>query len=295
MVGIKVQRSQGRRYFSWTLFSRLALSLGFAVSLSAETPDHWRGLVRTALTKLEESQERVVSKYVFRRAGERREFQADGKLKSERTWVVQRVFRDGFFFPTVIERDGKPLSEAELQSNDEWIQKRIVELKAMTPEQRKQLRDEEKARDQQEDAWLRELPDALEFRKAGEEMLNGRAAILLECSPRSGYRARNMRARVFEKTRGRIWIDKGDSEMARTEAEVFEAVNIGWGLLGRIEKGTRFLLSRRKLDQETWGADSQIIRFAVRVMLVKSIHNEVVNRYSGYRLGLEPGAVASSN
>lgn len=264
------------------------------VCLSAQTGGDPRELVRQALNRLDEGQERVVSNYGFRRAGERREFDSEGKVKVERKWVVERVLRDGFFFSKLVERDGQTVPEAEQQGNEAGFQKRAAELKAMSAEQLKQLRQEERNKERQEDSWLRELPDALEFHRAGEELMNGRPTLVLDCSPRSGYRAKNIRARVFEKMRGRVWIDKADSEMAKAEAEMFDSVNIGWGLIGRIEKGTRFLLSRRKLGDDAWGVDTQVIKLSARV-LFKSLRTEVVHHYSDYRHRSQLLTAASRN
>ena len=261
--------------------------------LSAQTGE-LRELVRRALNRLEENQERVVSNYAFRRAGERREYYTDGKLRSENRWVVERVLRDGFFFSKMVEREGQAVPEAEQKGNEEQFLKRAAELKAMTPEQLKLLREEERSKERREDVWLRELPDALEFRSAGEETINGRVAIVMDCSPRKGYRPKNIRARVFEKMKGRVWLDKADLEMVKAEAEMFDDVTIGWGLIVRIEKGTRFLLSRRKVGAETWAPETQVIKLSARV-LFKSLRSEVVNRYSDYRHRSEISPAASAN
>ncbi len=132
-------------------------------------------------------------------------------------------------------------------------------------------------------SWLAEFPEALEYKKVGEEEIAGRVTWVLECSPRAGYRARSLRARVFEKTRGRVWIDVADSQLVRVDAAVFDTVNIGWGMAAKIQKGTRFQIDRRKLPDGAWLPESQTIRFAAKVMLVKSLAVEESARFSGYR------------
>jgi hypothetical protein len=67
------------------------------------------------------------------------------------------------------------------------------------------------------------------------------------------------------------------------DAEVFETVNIGWGVLGRVNKGTRFHIDRRKLDDGTWLPQTQTVRFAARVPLFKTIAQEETTRYSEFR------------
>jgi hypothetical protein len=45
-----------------------------------------------------------------------------------------------------------------------------------------------------------------------------------------------------QKTTGTLWIDRTDRELVKAEAEVFDTVNIGLGLLGGVGKGRRFTL-----------------------------------------------------
>ena len=55
-------------------------------------------------------------------------------------------------------------------------------------------------------------------------MLNGRPTLLMEATPKPGYKAKNMRARVFEKMKARIWIDKASSELVKADADMFDTV-----------------------------------------------------------------------
>lgn len=139
------------------------------------------------------------------------------------------------------------------------------------------------ARRAEDTSWLKEFPEALEYKKVGEEEIAGRLAWVLECSPRAGYKAQSLRARVFEKTRGRVWVDVADSQLVRVDAAVFDTVNIGWGMAAKIQKGTRFQIDRRKLPDGVWLPESQTIRFAAKVMMVKSLAVEESARFSGYR------------
>lgn len=139
------------------------------------------------------------------------------------------------------------------------------------------------ARRAEDTSWLKDFPEALEYKKVGEEEIAGRVAWVLECTPRAGYKAQSLRARVFEKTRGKVWIDVADSQLVRVDAAVFDTVSIGWGMAAKIQKGTRFQIDRRKLADGAWLPESQTIRFAAKVMMVKSLAVEESARFSGYR------------
>ncbi len=272
--------------------ARALLILLLAPAAWAGTPDDLRALVRQSLARLESS-EKKAGDYGFVRKVERKEFASGGRIKNQWSLVLKRELEDGILVTRPIERDGKPLPEEERRKNQEALRKRQAELKALTPEQLEKRRAENRKRESDEDAWLKEFPEALDYQLAGEETIDGRPAAILDCTPRPGYKARNMRARVFEKVRGRLWIDKAETELVRAEAEVFDTVNIALGLLGKIEKGTRFFIQRRRVAPETWLPETETVRFAARVMLFKSMNNEVTTRNSEFRHRSEMAARAS--
>ncbi|MGH9660053.1 MAG: hypothetical protein ACRD96_16010 [Bryobacteraceae bacterium] len=249
----------------------LLVTLTLTLTLAVEP----RELMRQSLARLEESNRRIAD-YGYVRHNERKEFSAAGALKSQRTWTVKREPIEGVMVMHLVERDGKPVPAEERARIDEAIRKYVAEAKVNPPEPPRPRGSSD------EEAWLKEFPDALDYRPAGEETIRDRTALVLECSPNRTYRPKNMRARVFEKTRGRVWIDKLTSDLIRADVEVFDTVSIGWGMLGRIEKGTRFYLDRRPVD-DTYLPDTQTIRFGARMMLFKTMHNEVTTRYSGFR------------
>ncbi len=140
------------------------------------------------------------------------------------------------------------------------------------------------------DSWWKEFPDALDFRKVGEESIGGRPALVLEFSPRPGFKPKDLRARIATKLRGKVWIDQADTEFVRADAEVFDSVSVGWGLVGKIEKGARLTLERHKTSDGTWVPDSQMTRFIAR-LLVKTLGQEQTVRYAEYRR--KPGATVA--
>jgi hypothetical protein len=254
------------------------VTAGFAYS---ETPDHLRGIMRAAMKKYQASSEKR-NEYLYVLRSERREFDGNGQPRSQQSVMIRREPEGEFVVSRVVERDGKPVSEDERRRNEERIQKSLAELRALSPEERRRRSEEGRRRRSSEDSWIAEFPEALDYRHVGEEPVNGRPALVLECSPRPGYRPSNMRARVFEKTRGRVWVDKAENELVKADAEVFDTVNVGFGLVGRIEKGTRFRLERQKTSDGTWLPVFQSARFAARIMLVKSMNREFTLRFSDY-------------
>ena len=251
----------------------LLLALLFALGLRAETSDEARAVVKRVLDGLQ-AEDRKRADWTFTIHVEVKELDQDGRVKNRRASVFRQEPTDGFMLRRLIERDGKPIPERERKAIDNRLRQRAAELKTTTPEQ---IRKRE-----QENAWFYELANALEFRELGEEVVDGRPATVAEMSPRPGYQAKNVRARLFEKMRGKILIDKADSELVRADVEVFDTVNVGFGLVGRINPGTRFHLERRRVAEGTWLTEMQQVLLAARMLMVKSFHQETTTRFSEF-------------
>lgn len=211
-----------------------------------------------------------------------REFDAGGKL-TDRSLATRRIdFVDGIRVSWLVARDDQPLAAAELDAGREEARKAAAEWKRKPKAERERLAAESLKRSQQEIGYLRDFPEALDFKPAPPEQIGGRHCAVFDFSPRAGYRPPNMQARVFEKARGRIWIDAEEKSLVKLDGEVYDTVTIG-GLLARIEKGTRFLLEQQRVEPGVWFPRLQSVRFDVRVMLVKQIHRRIESTFNEVR------------
>jgi hypothetical protein len=285
------------------IFAAAALIAGSArPALAAESASQLREIVWKAATAFNLEDERR-EQFLFKARNERREFDSNGKVTSEKSTVWERIEIDGFAFGRTLIRDGKPLTAEERKSEDDAMQKRLVALKV--PVQTAGIGRTEQRELQQQTAnmprrktaqneWFQEFPEALDYTFVGEEVLNGRPTLHLAATPRAGYQAKNMRARVFEKMKCQLWIDKTAMELVRADAEVFDTFNVGFGLLGRIEKGTRFQIQRRPVVDGVWLIHAQSVRFGARVLLFKNMHQESVNAWTDFRRRATPPVAATA-
>jgi hypothetical protein len=255
--------------------ARILFLLATAGASYAQTAEELRGLMRQAQHKLREAGARR-GDYLYTRSSVQRELTADGAVKHERTTVARRDFVDGVGVLRVVERDGRPVREEERKRSEEALRKAVARAKTNPQGKRPQPGN-------QTDALLNEFPEALDYRKLGEETIASRAAVVLEYSPRAGYKPQHLMARLFEKLRGKIWIDQADGELAKAEGELFDTVTIGWGMIGKIQKGTRFAMERVKLAEGIWMPQSESMRLAARMLLLKTLAREEITSYSEYR------------
>jgi hypothetical protein len=255
-----------------TRFALVLLAAGLAW---ADPSADLRALVRKSVLGLQREDLRR-GDFLYRVRNERNELDSAGKVANSHSHVWERIEIDGFTFGRTLERDGKPLSTAERKGEEAAIQKQLAEWKATPPAAAAERRNTQ-------NEWYQEFPEALDYKLAGEETIAGRATLRLEATPRPGYQARNMRARVFEKLNATLWIDKATSELVKAEAEMFDTVNVGFGLVGRVDKGTRLRLQRRQVTDGIWLIDAQSLRFSARFLMFKSIRNEATTEWSDFR------------
>ena len=227
-----------------------------------------RERVRASLKKMQ-AKAKQKEDYLFQRRLAKRELTADGKVKSETVSILRRDPWEDQVVTRLIEKDGKALTSEEITKQEERLRRSVIEMRKTPMKPRFE-----------EETWMDEMPDALEFRKVGVEERHGRPADVLSFSPQKGYKAKTMRAKAFEKVRGKVWVDQQDGEMTFLDIEIFDTISVGFGLLGKLEKGTHFEMERKKWDIGVWFEVWQRIRYDLRVLMVKSIREEIETHWS---------------
>jgi hypothetical protein len=235
-----------------------------------------------------------LDKFFFLRRKETKELNSDGTVKSRSVITTRREPYDGFTITRVVARDDKPLPEAEQRQQEERIKAEIAAARKRRAEERERPKPAAASNRKESDGDLmvKEFPEALDYRMVGAESRRGRDTMVFEFTPRPGYKPKNFKMKFFEKMKGKVWIDKATGEMVSAEAEIFETINIGFGMVGTMRKGTRFSLQRQEAAQGLWVTDSFQVRFAARLMLVKSYFQELDTRIT--ELQLRPQAVSSA-
>ena len=49
-----------------------------------------------------------------------------------------------------------------------------------------------------------------------------------------------------EALRGRMWVAADDYQLVKIDMRAFDDISIGWGVVGRVNKGSRVLYLRRR-------------------------------------------------
>jgi hypothetical protein len=130
---------------------------------------------------------------------------------------------------------------------------------------------------------VQEIPDAFDFRLAGEEMVRSRPVYVIEAIPHPGYQPVDRYSKLFTQVKARLWIDKADFRWVRIEAELLDTMSFGWILL-RIHSGSRVVLTQMRQADGAWLPERTWYRVSLRVGLVKSSRVESETLYGRYVL-----------
>ncbi|MGI8991317.1 MAG: hypothetical protein ACR2I2_17265 [Bryobacteraceae bacterium] len=250
----------------------LVVALAFASILPGE-PDA-RELVRKSLDNYQRDWRAAVN-YTYT--------QRDVEMKSgARSISVNQVTTiDGTPYERLIEKDGHPLSPVWQAREKEKYDKTVAERSHESPgERRKRIDDYQNQRN-----FLKEVPDAFQFKLLGERTIEGRPAYLVRCTPNPNFRPHNLSSRIFPKIEARLYIDKQDLEWARAEADVMDTVSFGF-ILARVAKGSKILMERTRLNDLNggiWVVKRIDINGTARILVVKTRDLEEEITYGNYR------------
>jgi hypothetical protein len=158
----------------------------------------------------------------------------------------------GNLYKRLISVDGKPLGEAELAKNDAVHQKHILARLNESPTQ-KAKRAREEARDRaEEQREIDEMFAAYDITLVGREAVDGHPTILASLEPRRNFKARTDEGKVMKKIRARVWIHETQYQIVRVEIEAIQDIGVGFGVIGKLYKGTVGEFERTKVNGEVW-------------------------------------------
>jgi hypothetical protein len=243
--------------------------------------EQMRALLRVVADKDMENEKRLRDyTYIDREV----ENKLDGKGQTKSTEVKTYEMLEIYGTPVqrLIAKDDKPLGARENSKEEEKIQKIIDKRKNESEEDRKKR--EEKELKEREDGrkFVREVADAYDFTLVGTEEVGGREAWVIDGEPRPGFEPHMRESKFLSKFHGRVWIDKGDLQLAKMDIEAIDTVSVGW-VLARIHKGTRVMLEQTRVNDEVWLPRHLTFKVDARVALFKGFNVDGEQDFRDYK------------
>lgn len=179
--------------------------------------------------------------------------------------------------------NGTPISAAELARNDAKHRQDVEDRLNESPVERAR-RAREAADDlRQEHEDIEEIFRLYDIRLVRRETLNGYPTVVGTLEPRPQYRPRTDDGRMMKRFRARVWVHEQDFQVVKVDLEAVEDVTLGWGVIGRLHKGARITLERRKVNGEVWLPARMCITGTGRSLIFRSFDIDAVTDWSDYK------------
>lgn len=235
----------------------------------------------------EDSVEKILDGYSFTQKTIMRELGKDGFLREKESETNQLTFHKGYRIKRLIEKNGKPLNEKDQAEADKGAAKQVAEIEKKLAKDESRLGKLDATGKPSEDTRRISIAEVLRASKLlnpRRERFRDRDVIVFDFEPNPDFDTKNATSilRFFGKTAGVMWIDEKDKQVARVDAVLFESLSIGGGLLAKFKKGATFTLEKERVNDEIWLPSQADINFSLRVLLVKGIDLNQVEKFYNY-------------
>ena len=188
--------------------------------------------------------------------------------------------------------DGEPLEPDEVEKQDrkrrEQLVKRAERLAREGVSEWEKRRQEDMEARRSEGDLLEEALNIFDFRMVRREIIDGYSTIIVSFTPRRDAKPRTRQGKIFKKARGHLWISEEEYRVVRVEAETIEDATIGFGLIGRLHKGSTFSFRFRKVNDEIWLRARTHLTGSGRTFVFRTFSFETLIDFSDYQKLADP-------
>jgi hypothetical protein len=220
--------------------------------------------------------------YAGTRTDEETEYDGSGKAKKIETSQFTFFYLDGNEVSTLVQKDGRPLSEEDQKKENEKTKRRIEQLQRHQAKKEAKEEKDEEGKDNSEpgiEVFLR----ACQFVNPRHERFRGQDVLVFDFEPNPEFKPHRLEEKVVQKLAGVVWIDEKSLDVVRLQAHFVSDAKIAGGLLANVQKGTSLVLEQGFINNEVWLPTYAEAYVGVRVLLLKGLRVSAVTRYSDYK------------
>jgi hypothetical protein len=184
----------------------------------------------------------------------------------------------------VIAYNGKPLTPGQQRDEEARVQ-RFVD----NPDELNKKREQERESAEHTMRIVRALPDAFLFEYAGEEPASegigrsGASMVKLKFRPNPNYQPPTRVEEVLSGMEGYVLVDPVRYRLASIDGSLFKEVGFGWGILGHLDRGSRFVVRQQEADDNFWEVSEMTLSFTGKILLFKNLSIISTEIFSGFK------------
>lgn len=184
----------------------------------------------------------------------------------------------------LVMQDGRPLTPQEKQAEDQRLQVYLQNSQELRKKRKQEKEDAEHS-----ERILRALPDAFLYQRDGTQP--GRVGLgapdheLLQLNfrPNPNYDPPTHVEQVLTGMYGHVLIDMKEQRIAEIDGTLKTEVGFGWGILGHLDPGGRFLVRQADVGNHQWEMTRMELSFTGKVLLVKKLVIRSSDTFTDFR------------
>jgi len=171
--------------------------------------------------------------------------------------------------------DGLPLTPAQIQTEDQRIERLISSPAEIRLQQKKQRSDGEHARN-----LLHMLPEAFDFRYDGTQG----SLVRLRFTPNPKFHPPDHEGQVFHHMQGTMLLDPQQKRLAAIDGTLTSEVKFFGGLFGHLDKGGTFVVQQQEVSGQFWEVTEMHVHMSGKALFFKTIGVQEDENYSNFDL-----------
>lgn len=191
------------------------------------------------------------------------------KIQSKQ--VIQT--REGSF-ERLVATNGQALSLVEQREEEARIESVVNR-----PQERKKLTASQKKDEEECEAFFRTIPDAFLFTFLAKEG----NLVKLSFRPNPNFQPVSREARVLHAMEGELFVQEKELRLAAIRGHLIDDVKFGGGLLGYLEKGGEFSVTRTELSPDLWVLTAMEVNMKGKALFLKTISVQRKEHRSDFR------------
>ncbi|HKW19396.1 MAG TPA: hypothetical protein VJO35_17940 [Terriglobales bacterium] len=173
----------------------------------------------------------------------------------------------------LVMQDGRPLNPQQKQAEDQRLQNYMQNTQDLRRKRKQEREDAEHT-----ERILRALPDAFLYERDGTQEgqpgLGGPGDTLLQLNfrPNPNYNPPSHVEQVLTGMYGHLLIDTDQERIAEIDGTLKREVGFGWGILGHLDPGGRFVVHQADVGAHQWEVTRMELSFTGKILLVKKLN-----------------------
>jgi len=185
----------------------------------------------------------------------------------------------------LVEVDGHPLTPQQREAEAARLQNYL-----RNPEELNRKRKQEKEDAEHTIRIVKALPSAFLYERDGTQQGSagmgspGDELVRLKFHPNPDYEPPSRVEQVLTGMTGHLLIDTRQNRIAEIDGTLEKEVGFGWGILGHLDRGGRFLVQQADVGSHQWEITHMELAFTGKILWVKKLNVRSNDVFSDFRV-----------